>query len=335
MPSFPATSRTANPPVGTVVFVVYPGVKLLDLAGPLQIFADASTVCGGDAGYETAVVSVDGGLVQSDTPVPITTEKFSAWNRRRIDTLIVVGGDGAHASSTDNRLTESVGRLAAKARRIGSVCTGAFILAACGLLDARRAVTHWESCEKLTQGYPHVQVETDPIFVRDGHVWTSAGVTAGIDLALAMVSDDFGRKHAIALARSCVAYMVRPGGQSQYSSALDRQLRDTSDRFAELNHWISNNLHHDLRIENLAERIHMSARNFSRAYTAASGVTPAKAVELMRVEAAREMLEENESPITKIATRCGFVDDERMRRAFLRTVRVSPSDYRRRFHSSD
>jgi len=199
------------------------------------------------------------------------------------------------------------------------------------MLDRRRAVTHWESCAALQQAYPEVQVEKDPIYIRDGHIWTSAGVTAGIDMALAMVAADHGRQAALSLARSLVAYMIRPGGQSQFSPVLDQQENDSTGKFEALHVWIIDNLDKDLRVEALARQANMSARNFARVYAAETGSSPARAVEQFRVEAARRLLEDTSLPVTAIADRCGFNDDERLRRAMTRTLNLSPKDYRRHF----
>jgi transcriptional regulator GlxA family with amidase domain len=221
--------------------------------------------------------------------------------------------------------------LAKKSRRIGSICNGAFILAACGLLDNFRAVTHWESCDELTQTYPQISVQPNQIFVNDRNRWTSAGVTAGIDMAIAMISHDIGRAGGLAIARSLVTYHVRPGGQSQFSDVLRLQLVDAQGRFEELHQWILNNLRKELRVEQLADRVSMSPRNFARLYRSHTGRTPAKAVEALRVEAARRLLEDGKLPINSVASRCGFGDDERMRRSFVRVLSVSPQDYRNRF----
>ncbi|GAB4519213.1 MAG: GlxA family transcriptional regulator [Roseibium sp.] len=313
-----------------VLFVVFPGIKLLDLAGPLQVFADAVDD-GGAAAYQTEVVSTGGGSVATDTPVAIETSALAPWIGRRIDTLVVVGGNGSRAAAREPLVIEGVKKLAKTAERVASVCTGAFVLAACGLLDGRRAVTHWQSCAELSNARPGVSVETDPIYVRDGNVWTSAGVTAGIDLALALVAEDLGRPASLALARELVSYMVRPGGQSQFAAPLDRQILDGTGRFDGLHEWIETNVGRDLRVEVLAERANMSPRNFARVYRQQTGQTPAKAVEGIRVEVARQSLEESGQPVSAIARQCGFVDDERMRRSFLRLLNVSPSDYRQRF----
>ncbi len=319
-----------NPDARTVLFVVFPDVKLLDLAGPLQVFVDAVDD-GGIAPYRPVVVSVHGETVKTDTQVTIATEAMTSWTNEHIDTLIVVGGNGARMAAQTPHLIEGVAKLAKRATRIASVCTGAFVLAACGLLDGRRAVTHWQSCDTLLIEYPSVLVETDPIYVKDDNIWTSAGVTAGIDMALAMVAEDISRTASLSLARELVSYFVRPGGQSQFSITLGRQTADGSGRFEDLHEWISNNIGKDLQVNVLAERMNMSPRNFARLYTQLTGQTPAKAVEGMRVEAARRSLEESEKPVSEIAYQCGFGDDERMRRSFMRLLHVSPSDYRKRF----
>ena len=332
MPSFKDKSirRASSRPA--ILFVVYPGVKLLDLAGPLQVFNDAIDDHG-IAAYRCVIASIDGRSVISDTPVTISTERLSTWSRRRIDTLIVVGGQGAYAAMEHDGLVSCITKLAARSRRVGSICNAAFILARCGLLDGRRAVTHWDSCEKLAAEYPAIDVEKNPIFMNDGEIWTSAGVTAGVDMAIAMVSDDLGRSSALSLARSLVTYLVRPGGQSQFSEALELQAADSAGRFDDLHKWIRSHLDHDLRNERLADRMNMSARNFARLYTSSVGKTPAKSVEAMRVEAACHLLEQSSSTLKTIADCCGFGDDERMRRAFIRALKVSPQDYRRRFHA--
>ncbi len=313
-----------------VLFVVYPDIVMLDLAGPLQVFAWARHAGDGPLAYETAVVSLDGGEVATDSGVSITSEPVSVWQRRPIHTLVVVGGDGALSAMHDPRMVSAIGELASCAGRVASVCSGALILAAAGLLDGRRATTHWEDCAHLERAFPGVEVDPDPIYVNDGHVWTSAGVTAGTDMALAMVAADLGQEAARERAQALVTYMVRPGGQSQFSPALAQQSLG-ADPFAELHAWIARNLRNDLRVEVLAARANQSLRSFHRAYVAATGMTPAKGVESIRVNAARELIESTQRPLKVIATRCGFGDEEQLRRAFVRVLGVSPSDYRARF----
>ncbi|MEM7236969.1 MAG: DJ-1/PfpI family protein [Pseudomonadota bacterium] len=313
-----------------IAFFIYPGVKLLDLAGPMQVFNDAISQPRGVPAYRTVVVSVDGVEVITDTPVILCSETACNWCTS-IDTLVIVGGRGARAASKDPRVVETVRELAGRSRRVASICTGAFVLAAAGVLDGRRAVTHWQSCADLAREHPGVCVDTDPIFVRDGNVWTSAGVTAGIDLALALVREDLGREASLLLARELVVFAIRPGGQAQFSATLHTQVLDQASRFDELHAWLQDNLGQDLRVEALSGHVGMSPRNFARQYLAATGSTPAKTVEIMRVEAARRYLEETDLGIVNVAELCGFRSDERMRKAFLRSLAVAPHDYRKRF----
>jgi transcriptional regulator GlxA family with amidase domain len=249
---------------------------------------------------------------------------------RPVDTLIAVGGEGTAAAMRDEALIGWIAGMAPRARRVCSVCSGTFLLGMAGLLDGRRCTTHWRNCAELQRRFPGARVEADPIFVRDGHVWSSAGVTAGIDLALALVEEDHGRALALDVARQLVVFLKRPGGQSQYSAMLEAQAKE-DDGFAELHAWIARHLHEDLRVETLAERAGMSPRNFARVYARRMGATPAKAVERLRVEAARRALEETTAPIEAIARRCGFGDEERMRRSFQRHLGVPPKQYRQRF----
>jgi len=325
------SSNYAKPPVSrrtprTVLFVVYPQIKLLDLSGPLQVFSD--TLLGDSKhAYRTFVASVDGGLVKTDTGLSLKSESLTDWKRRRIDTLIIVGGPGVFDAINNPQLVSIITRLAAKSRRVASVCVGAFLLATAGLLEGRRATTHWESASKLATDFDDIQVEVNPIYIKDDNLWTCAGVTAGIDLALAMLSEDHGRKVALGVARSLVTFLVRPGGQSQFSETLERQSSDSNAKFDSLHHWIQANLDTDLRVENLASQANMSPRNFSRIYSNDTGQTPAKAVEAIRVEAAKCLLEEGKLSVNAVAQRCGFGDDERMRRSFLRILKIPPSHY--------
>jgi transcriptional regulator GlxA family with amidase domain len=222
---------------------------------------------------------------------------------------------------------------AGAARRVVSVCTGAFLLAEAGLLDGRRAVTHWTRCKALAERYPAIQVEPDPIFVRDGPVWTSAGVTAGIDLALALVEADLGQAAALAVARHLVVFLKRPGGQAQFSAALTLQGLEglVENRFGRLHAWIAEHLADDLSVPALAREAGMSLRSFAGHHREATGVTPAEAVERLRLEAARRVLIETSLPVKRVAARCGLGSEETMRRTFLRHLGVNPQDYRSRF----
>jgi transcriptional regulator GlxA family with amidase domain len=318
-----------------VVIVAYEGVTLLDVAGPAQVFATATDVQGdgGAPAYRVILASRSGGPVMTSTGIAVLTSAFAELAGRPIDTLVVAGGPGVHASVQEAGMIEWVSARAAEAKRTCSVCTGAFLLAAAGLLNGRRATTHWRWAETLQTQYPEVSVEADPIFLRDGSIWTSAGVSAGIDLALALVEEDLGHGIALRVARRLVVFLKRPGSQTQFSAALAAQTRD-GGRFGELHAWIAANLGHELRIEHLAEQARMSPRHFARVYAASTGMTPAKAIEAMRVEAARRLLEENGRPIGWVAQHCGFGDDERMRRSFVRWIGVPPTDYRERFRQT-
>jgi transcriptional regulator GlxA family with amidase domain len=243
--------------------------------------------------------------------------------------LVVAGGPGVDLAASDPALLDWLRQRVKKARRVASVCTGAFLLGASGALDGRRAVTHWSYCAELARRFPAVRVEPDPIFVRDGSIWTSAGVTAGIDLALALVEEDLGRTTALAVARYLVVFLKRPGGQAQFSEALS--LQSAEDEFGALHQWISKHLAGDLSLSRLAREAGMSERSFSRHYAKATGLTPLRAIERLRVEAARRMLSETRLPVKRIFQRCGFGSEETMRRSFLRVLATAPQDYRRRF----
>ena len=316
-----------------IVFIAFADAQLLDLAGPLQVFASAREMalrrCLPDP-YALALGSLEGGAVVTSSGVALLTEPLAALGRRPVDTLIAAGGPGSRRAQDEQPLTRWIGRQAQRARRVCSVCTGAFLLGAAGLLDGRRVTTHWHAAEELRGRYPKAVVDPDPIFLRDGKVWTSAGVSAGIDLALALVEEDIGRDMALAVARHLVVFLKRPGGQSQFSAFLRSQTADDG-KFAALHDWLPQHLSGDLRVEALATRVGMSPRNFARLYRERTGMTPAKAVERLRVEAARRALEEGAAPIAGIARDCGFGDEERMRRAFLRLLGVPPRHYRQRF----
>lgn len=320
-----------------VVFIVYPDIVLLDLVGPLQVFTHARKNAQSGPAYQTHVVSFDGGPTETNTILLIDSDPLADWFEKHQDTpihtLVVVGGDGAVVAALDPSFIDQVKQLAGRSQRVCSVCSGAFVLAAAGLLDGLRAVTHWEDCDHLAAQYPSVNVEVDPIYIKDGNIWTSAGITAGIDMALAIIEEDLGTAPAIEMARSLVTPMVRSGGQSQFSPELDRKARDTEGRFGLLHDWVTSNLRQNISVDDMAERCGMSSRNFSRQYTATMGTSPARAVEAIRVDAARDLLGATEKSVKVIAVNCGFQDDERMRRAFLRQIKTTPSQYRAQFQS--
>ena len=318
-----------------VLFVVYPNIVLLDLVGPLQVFTHARKTGAPGPAYQTHVASFDGGRTETNTILEIHSGRLADWlaeeRATSIHTLVVIGGDGAIPASANQRFVDQVRHLAQRSTRVCSVCSGALVLAAAGLLDGRRAVTHWEDCERLEASYPAVNVEVDPIYIKDGNVWTSAGITAGIDMALAIIEEDLGKAAAMDMARSLVTPMVRSGGQSQFSAELDRQARDSEGRFTRLHQWIAENIHQRISVDDMAKECAMSSRNFSRRYRETMGVSPAKAVELLRVNAARDLLATTDKSIKRVALTCGFQDDERMRRAFLRHIKTSPSQFRKQF----
>lgn len=306
-----------------VQIVIFPGFQLLDAAGPVTTFEEANRETA-SAVYHLQIVSRIGGPVASSSGVQIVAAPFGDTP---VDTLIVAGGWGTAASSHCAELLAFIRAAAGRARRVASVCSGAFILAAAGLLDGRRVTTHWGRAAELARKYPEVRVEPDRIFIRDGKIWSSAGITAGIDLALAMVSDDLSESVAKRAAQQMVVYYRRPAGQSQFSALLD--IDRPSSRFSPLLSWARERLDEHLSVEKLAERAGMSVRNFARVFAAETGMTPAKMVEQLRLEAAREQVESGAGPIEKVAIDTGFGGPERMRRAFIRAFGQPPQSLRR------
>ncbi len=318
-----------------VVVATFPGGQVLDITGPLEVFSTANHQLAErspelPAPYSLEVVSTTPGPVQTSSGLEIGTRAADDPARPPVDTLIVAGGRGTEAALQDGALTQWITREAPRARRVASVCSGAFLLARAGLLDGRRATTHWRSCSELARLFPRIRVEPDPIFVRDGNVYTSAGVCAGMDLALALVEEDLGRDLALAVAQHLVVFLKRAGGQSQFSAPLQSQLAEQRP-LRELQGWIVENPGEKLSVEVLAARSGMSPRNFARVFQREVGATPARWVEQVRVEAARRRLEESEEPIEAVADSCGFGTAETLRRSFLRNLGVAPREYRQRF----
>ena len=320
----------------TVAILAYPGVQSLDVTGPLEVFAGAQRLieasAGEQRGYEVLVLSADGAPLASSSGLTIAPHASVSEAPARLDTLIVAGGDGHARAAGDRELLDWIARAAAASRRTASVCTGAFLLAAAGLLDGRRATTHWSAAGELQRRYPRVEVDPQPIFVRDGEVWTSAGVSAGMDLALALVEEDLDRDAALTIARHLVLFLRRPGNQSQFSATLVAQQPQRAP-LRELQRSLLEDVAADHSVEAMAARVHMSPRHFARVFRAETGVTPARYVERVRLEAARRRLEETAEPIAAVAARCGMGTEETMRRLFLRTLAVAPAEYRRRFRS--
>lgn len=302
--------------------VIFPGFQLLDASGPIAAFEIASRFQAD--GYDMSLLAPQAGLVASTSGVAFQAEALSdgPW-----DTILVAGGDATRAMDAFADIVDWLKRVAPGTRRITSVCTGAYFLAEAGLLDGRRATTHWGRTDHFARRYPQVKLDADRIFIRDGNVWTSAGITAGIDLALALVEEDLGCGVARRVAQQLVVHQRRPGGQSQFSALIE--LGGRTGRFADLMDWMRANLAQPLTVEQLADQAAMSPRNFARAFAAETGTTPAKAVERLRLEAARTEVEAGRAPIDRIAETAGFGDPERMRRAFLRAFGQPPQALRR------
>ncbi|MGW6130814.1 GlxA family transcriptional regulator [Cellulomonas sp. NPDC055163] len=315
-----------------VVIVAFPSAQILDVTGPMEVFSSASLFLPA-VSYRTELASVAGGPIQASSGMQFVTSALRDVDGE-VDTLVVAGGRGIEESSADPDLLGEVRRLAATARRVTSVCSGAFVLAAAGLLDGRRATTHWAWCERLKSTYPTVSVEPDAIYVHDGHIWTSAGVTAGIDLALALVAADHGRQAAATIARRLVVYLRRSGGQAQFSTLLAAQAGD-SEPVRDLLAWLPDHLGNDLSVPALARHVNLSERQFSRVFKAEVGTSPADHVEATRLDSACRLLETTSSPIEHIAKICGFGTPETMNRSFRRRLNTTPGDHRRHFSSVD
>jgi transcriptional regulator GlxA family with amidase domain len=328
--------QTPNQPVDSrlIVMLVYPGVMAMDVFGPLEAFATANPAAGRPlyrleiAGMTKAPVATSLGGIEI-TPT-IALDDIAG----PIDTLLVSGGFGQPEASSDQRLLAWLRSNRLRARRCGSICTGAFVLAAAGLLDGKRATTHWALAEELSRRYPEVSVEADAIYVRDGNVYTSAGVTTGIDLALSLIEEDHGRTLSLRVARALVAYLKRPGGQSQFSNHLLAQFA-ASPPVRQAQEWALENLSANLSVQALAKRAGMSERSFRRAFVEETGEAPRDFVERIRIDAARSLFEEAQLSVQVVATRCGFESADNLRRAFVRRLGVTPHDYRQRFRLAD
>lgn len=313
-----------------VVVLVFDGVVLLDLAA-LDVFTGAEIVAAaaGLGGYQIKVAAVGDGKVATGSNAELLAEPLTTLDVSEIDTILVPGSLDIEAPPSPD-LIDWIREHAPGARRVVSICVGAFLLARAGLLSGRRVTTHWSAADTLKARYPDVLVDSDPIFIRDGKIWTSAGASAGIDLALALVQEDLGHQVAMQVARSLVVYLKRAGGQSQYSAPLAAQVA-TDAEFAELHGWIREHLHEDLDLDALARRAGMSPRTLERHYSAKLGQTPLRMLETMRLETARLSLEDTSLSLKQIARSAGFGDEQRLRRAFSRRFGVAPSEYRERF----
>ena len=319
----------SSPSTPRIVFVAFEGVEALDITGPWEVLHTAGLIAGQPP--ELVCVSADGRDVRSNSGLSFRAEAaIGELAPGSIDTLVVPGGIGVRDALRERALIDAIASLAAGSRRTAGVCTGAFLLAEAGLLDGRRATTHWAGCERLAARYPQVEVEPDPIFIRDGDVYTSAGVTSGMDLALALVEEDLGSEVALQTARMLVVYARRPGGQTQFSVQLAHQLAERAP-LRELQAWMEEHIAEDLSVGALAGRVHLSERQFARVFRRELGTTPGDYVEQLRVERARGVLETDAAALESVASRCGFAGAEVMRRAFQRRLGTSPSEYRQRF----
>ncbi|MET9493773.1 GlxA family transcriptional regulator [Streptomyces sp. NPDC006552] len=317
-------------PPRTVLVLLYDGVQSLDVTGPVEVFTGATLAVGpADPGYRVRTASLDGAAVRTSSGLTLVPDHALA-GAPAPHTVLVPGGEGTRRP--DPRLTDWLRAHAPAAERIVSVCTGALLLARAGLLDGRRATTHWAYCALLARDHPRVEVDPDPIFVRDGNVATSAGVSAGIDLALALVEEDHGRDTALTVARHLVVFLRRPGNQAQFSAQLAAQTA-RREPLREVQQWITEHPEADLSVESLAARARLSPRHFARAFQAETGLTPGRYVERVRVEHARRLLEDTCDGVEEISRAGGYGTPEAMRRAFLKILGTSPAEYRRRFHT--
>jgi transcriptional regulator GlxA family with amidase domain len=311
-----------------VVIATFDSAQILDVTGPLEVFSSASRHVEG-VQYETQVVTARGGPVRASCGLEFASTPITSV-ACPVDTLMVAGGSGVDAAVLDQDLLQHVRRLALDARRVTSVCTGAFVLAAAGLLEGRRATTHWAACDGLAVTYPNVTVDADAIYVQDGNVWTSAGITAGIDLALALVAADHGGQAATRIARQLVVYLQRSGGQAQFSVILAGQSAD-SRPVRDLLSWVRDHLTEDLSVPALARHVNLSERQFTRVFKAQVGITAADHVETVRVESACRLLETTNSSIEHVARACGFGTPETMNRTFRRRLNTTPGAHRHHF----
>jgi transcriptional regulator GlxA family with amidase domain len=313
-----------------VAILAFPRFQLLDVAGPADVFAEAARQLGQPGAYQVQVLSAAPGILRSSSGLRMAVDATVATQRGPIDTLLVAGSPDLNDMASGDQLQRWLRRRARTARRYGSVCTGAFVLAAAGLLDGKRVATHWNSTARLAAGYPDACVEADAIYVKDGKLFTSAGVTAGMDLALAMVEEDHGRDLALRVARELVMFLKRPGGQSQFSAHLAAQTAERSS-MRELQEHVLAHLQSDLSVPALAQRAGMSERSFARTFRSETGTTPAEFVENARIDAARRLAEESALPAKRLADAVGYANVDGFRRAFTRRLGVGLVEYRRRF----
>ena len=314
-----------------VVIIAAPPVRMLDVFGPAEVFTDANRLRGGEPMYDVEIVSAtDEKIVASHVGMPLLTHRTYRTLRDPVDTLLVAGGDDPSEMQYSSDFLDWLRKQSKKVRRLGSVCTGALVLADANLLDGRRATTHWNWCNEFSQKHPLVKIDTQPIYIRDQNVYTSAGVTAGIDLALALVEEDLGSPLALQIARMMVVFLRRPGGQSQFSATLVAQAA-ARQPLTDLLAWIADHVDDDLSVGSLAQRVAMSPRTFARVFTRDIGETPARHIESVRLEAARRLLETTSLRLEQVAETSGFGSAEILRRTFVRRLGVGPRRYRTTF----
>lgn len=313
-----------------IAIVVPQNAQSLDVSGPLDAFLEANRQAPGQCRYTVRLLSTGNDRTVKAGGMSLVADGSIFEDEGAIDTLLVAGTPDYAQAYTSTELHHWLRRRVPQTRRHGSVCTGAFFLGAAGLLDGLSATTHWQHAAELAARFPAAKVVPDQIYVADGALWTSAGVTAGIDLALKLIEDDHGREVALTVARRLVVFLKRPGGQSQFSAHLAAQIA-TEGRIQAVQHWILDHLPLHLTIDSLASRAGMSVRNFTRVFLQEAGITPADFVEMARVDSARRLLEDTDTHLQRIASSCGFANPDTMRRAFLRRIGTGPSEYRERF----
>jgi transcriptional regulator GlxA family with amidase domain len=314
----------------SIAIVVPESAQSLDVSGPLDAFLEANRQAPERCNYAIRLLSTGHDRTVKAGGMSLIADGSIFEDEAAIDTLLVAGTPDFAQAYTSTELHEWLRRKAPRTRRHGSICTGAFFLGAAGLLDGLSATTHWQHAAELAERFPAAKVVPDQIYVEDGALWTSAGVTAGIDLALKLIEDDHGRELALTVARRLVVFLKRPGGQSQFSAHLAAQIA-TEGRIQAVQHWILDHLPLDLTVNSLASRAGMSVRNFTRVFLQEAGITPADFVEMARVDSARRLLEDTDMPLQRVASNCGFTNPDTMRRAFLRRIATGPSEYRERF----
>ncbi|MCC8953517.1 GlxA family transcriptional regulator [Bradyrhizobium sp. Pear77] len=316
-----------------VAILAVPGVQMLDIAGPMDVFSEANTVLRDSDAYSVQIIglscdpiaALNGTRFLPDASIDCSLEGF--------DTLLIAGSPGIQKFEDHPGLIAWIRRESRHVRRLGSICTGAFLLGNAGLLDGRRATTHWNSAARLAEKFPLVRLEPN-IYVKDGHIYTTAGVTASMDLALALVEEDHGRSTALRVAKELILFLKRPGGEPQFSIHLEAQASEIGP-IRDIHEWILGNLCEDLSVETLATRLAMSTRNFARLFKRETNMTPGDFVEAARVEAARRMLEDSDTPLKKVASMCGFPRQAGLRRAFMRRMDLTPVEYRQRFRPAE